>query len=67
MRIVAGIGLVLDMCGGYGDTTFALFRGLVDCPVLKKRRILLFCLSFGYGCCESSLLKSMKADSNVQL
>lgn len=41
MGIMSGFGLVLDMCRGDGDTTFALLRGLVNSAIFQK-----FCEAF---------------------
>jgi hypothetical protein len=52
MPIVGGI---FDVCGGDGDTAFALLRGLVDCAVLEEAGQALFCLTFGDGSSQCGL------------
>jgi hypothetical protein len=53
--VVAVVGLVLDVGGGDGDTTLALFGGLVDGAILEVLCVALFCLALGDGGCEGSL------------
>ena len=54
--IVSLVGLVFDMCGGDGDTSFAFFGRFVDSAIFEVVGVTFFCLSFGYGCCEGCLL-----------
>jgi hypothetical protein len=53
--IVAGVGLVLDVGGGDGDTTLALLRRLVDGTVLEKLGVALLGLTLCDGGCEGGL------------
>jgi hypothetical protein len=53
--IMAGIGCVLDVCGGDGDTSLSLFGGLVDGAVIEILGEALFCLTLRDGCCEGCL------------
>ena len=53
--IVAGVGLVLDVGGGDGDTTLALLRRLVDGTVLEELGVALLGLTLCDGGCEGGL------------
>jgi hypothetical protein len=54
--IVAGVGLVLDVGGGDGDTTLALLRRLVDGTVLEELGVALLGLTLCDGGCEGGLV-----------
>ena len=49
------VGRVLDVCGGNGDTTLSLFRGLVDGAIVEVLCVALLGLSLGDGGCEGGL------------
>ena len=53
--IVAVVGGVLDVGGGDGDTTLALFGGLVDGAIVEEGGIALFGLTLCDGSCEGGL------------
>lgn len=55
MRVVAGFGLVFDMCCRNGDTTLSLFWCLVDSSIFEKVCESLLGLSLRDGGCECSL------------
>lgn len=42
-------GLVFDMCGRDGDTTFSFFGSFVDSAIFEEFCQTFFCLSFGDG------------------
>ena len=46
MGVVPRRRIVLNMCGGDGDTTFPLFRCLIDCAIFEEAGQSLLCLSF---------------------
>lgn len=52
---MAGVGRVLDVGCGDGDTTLALFGSLVDGAILEELCKALLGLSLGDGGCEGSL------------
>jgi hypothetical protein len=53
--IVAGVGRVLNMGGGNGDTTLSFFGGLVNGTILEKVSQTLLSLTLGNGSGQSSL------------
>lgn len=56
------VGGVLDVCGGDGDTTLALLRGLVDGAILEELGVALLCLTLGDGGCEGGLSRMLDDD-----
>jgi hypothetical protein len=46
VSIMSVFGLVFDMGGGNGDTTLALFRGLINGAIVEKVGETFLCLSF---------------------
>jgi hypothetical protein len=48
---MSGVGFVLDVCGGNGDTSLSFFRGFVDCAIFKEFGIAFLGLTFCDGSC----------------
>ena len=55
--VMSGLGGILEMCGGDGDTALALLGSLVDGAIVEERRHALLCLSLCDGGGKSGLRK----------
>ena len=53
--VVPRVRVVFDMCGGDGDTTLSLFRGLVDFAIFEERSVAFFSLPFCDGSSQGGL------------
>ena len=56
MGVVPRRRVVLNMCGGDGDTTFPLFGRLIDCAIFEEAGQSLLGLSFRNGSGQGGLI-----------
>ena len=55
MGVVSILSVVLNVCRGNRNTSFAFLWSFVDCTICEEVGEALFCLSFGYRSGEGGL------------